>query len=88
MTDVTQEYPRAPETEPTVPMTAIGRTERGRVPAPVSAARPGHVLPAPPRDDEKYQYVRRKAWILVVFAVASTPLLLFSQALTGRDPET
>ncbi|HEU5388122.1 MAG TPA: glycosyltransferase, partial [Streptosporangiaceae bacterium] len=60
-------------------MTVVGRTERGRVPAPVPAPRPGHVLPAPPRDDEKYQYVRRKAWVLVVFAVASTPLLLFSQ---------
>jgi hypothetical protein len=61
-------------------MTVIGRTERGGVHAPASAARPGHVLPAPPRDDEKYQYARRRAWILVVFSVASTPLLLFSQA--------
>ena len=60
-------------------MTVVGRTERSRVPASVPAPRPGHVLPAPPRDDEKYQYVRRRAWILVVFAVASTPLLLFSQ---------
>ena len=60
-------------------MTVIGRAERGRVPALASAPRPGHVLPAPPRDDEKYQYVQRRAWILVVFAVASTPLLLFSQ---------
>jgi cellulose synthase (UDP-forming) len=37
------------------------------------------VLPVPPRDDEKFRYVRRNAWLLTVFSVASFPLLLFSQ---------
>jgi cellulose synthase (UDP-forming) len=37
------------------------------------------VLPVPPHDDEKYRYVRRHAWILTVFSLASFPLLLFSQ---------
>jgi cellulose synthase (UDP-forming) len=39
----------------------------------------GPVLPVPPHDGEKYRYVRRHAWILTVFSVASFPLLLFSQ---------
>ena len=33
----------------------------------------------PPRDDEKYRYVRRGAWILTLASLASFPLLLFSQ---------
>ncbi len=37
------------------------------------------MLPVPPRDDEKFRYVRRNAWILTLFSVASFPLLLFSQ---------
>jgi cellulose synthase (UDP-forming) len=40
---------------------------------------PGPVLPVPPRDDEKYRYVRRGAWILTLASMASFPLLLFSQ---------
>ena len=37
------------------------------------------MLPVPPRDDEKYRYVRRGAWLLTLASVASFPLLLFSQ---------
>jgi len=37
------------------------------------------VLPVPPRDDEKFRYVRRNAWMLTLFSAASFPLLLFSQ---------
>jgi cellulose synthase (UDP-forming) len=37
------------------------------------------VLPAPPRDNEKYRYVRNHGWVLTVLTVASFPLLLFSQ---------
>jgi cellulose synthase (UDP-forming) len=33
----------------------------------------------PPRDDEKYRYVKRGAWILTLASLASFPLLLFSQ---------
>ena len=40
---------------------------------------PGPVLPVPPRDDEKYRYVRRGAWLLTLASLASFPLLLFSQ---------
>jgi cellulose synthase (UDP-forming) len=39
----------------------------------------GPALPVPPRDDEKYRYVKRGAWILTVASLASFPLLLFSQ---------
>ena len=47
----------------------------------VPAAEParGPVLPVPPRDDEKYRYVRRGAWLLTLASAASFPLLLFSQ---------
>ncbi len=50
-------------------------------PAPVGpeADPAGPVLPVPPREDEKYRYIRRYAWLLTVFSVASFPLLLFSQ---------
>jgi cellulose synthase/poly-beta-1,6-N-acetylglucosamine synthase-like glycosyltransferase len=57
----------------------------GPLPTMVQAAAPpprtfaGPVLPVPPRDDEKYSYVRRHAWILTAGSVASFPLLLFSQ---------
>jgi cellulose synthase (UDP-forming) len=37
------------------------------------------VLPAPPRDNEKYRYVSNHGWVLTVLTVASFPLLLFSQ---------
>jgi cellulose synthase (UDP-forming) len=58
-------------------------------PAPSPASQPemapatgpaGPVLPVPPRDDEKYRYVRRGAWLLTLASLASFPLLLFSQA--------
>jgi cellulose synthase (UDP-forming) len=50
-------------------------------PATAPAAKPtGPVLPVPPRDDEKYKYVRRGAWLLTLASLASFPLLLFSQA--------
>ena len=39
----------------------------------------GPVLPVPPRDDEKYRYIKRGAWILTLASLASFPLLLFSQ---------
>jgi cellulose synthase/poly-beta-1,6-N-acetylglucosamine synthase-like glycosyltransferase len=39
----------------------------------------GPVLPVPPRDDEKYRYIKRGAWILTLASAASFPLLLFSQ---------
>ncbi len=57
-------------------------------PAPTPASQPetapateptGPVLPMPPRDDEKYRYVRRGAWLLTLASLASFPLLLFSQ---------
>jgi cellulose synthase (UDP-forming) len=52
-----------------------------RQPAAAPAPRgPGPVLPVPPRDDEKYRYVRRGAWILTLASMASFPLLLFSQS--------
>ena len=38
------------------------------------------MLPAPPRDEEKFQYIRRNAWVLTLFSVASFPLLLVSHA--------
>ena len=46
---------------------------------PAGEVAPGSVLPVPPRDDEKYRYVKRGAWILTLASVASFPLLLFSQ---------
>jgi cellulose synthase (UDP-forming) len=54
----------------------VGKPEVAEPPRPV---RQGPVLPVPPRDDEKFRYVRRNAWVLTVFSVASFPLLLFSQ---------
>jgi cellulose synthase (UDP-forming) len=59
-----------PEVRPATPQTvrAAGSRPAG-----------GPVLPVPPRDDEKFKYVRRNAWILTLFSVASFPLLLFSQ---------
>ena len=41
---------------------------------------PDLVLPVPPHDDEKYDYVRRWAWVLSAGSALSFPLLLFSQA--------
>src|SRR5262249_28032772 len=66
-----------PEAPPTAPVEA-------HVPDPVkvlppSAVSRGPVLPVPPRDEEKFQYVRRNAWILTLFSVTSFPLLVFSQ---------
>jgi cellulose synthase (UDP-forming) len=62
------------------------RTAPAASPAPAQPPEPpagevalGPVLPVPPRDDEKYRYVKRGAWILTLASVASFPLLLFSQ---------
>ncbi len=44
------------------------------------ASGPGHpVLPVPPDDSEKYSYIRRHSWLLVLGSLASFPLLLWSQ---------
>lgn len=53
-------------------------------PAPAPPARPASkpsrvVLPVPPRDDERYRYIRRYAWILSIGSAASFPLVLWSQ---------
>jgi cellulose synthase/poly-beta-1,6-N-acetylglucosamine synthase-like glycosyltransferase len=40
---------------------------------------PDPVLPVPPRDTEKYAYVRRHAWVLTVCAVLSLPPLVYGQ---------
>ena len=37
------------------------------------------VGPVLPRGEEKFRHVRRNAWMLTLFSVASFPLLLFSQ---------
>jgi cellulose synthase/poly-beta-1,6-N-acetylglucosamine synthase-like glycosyltransferase len=62
-------------TAPAGPKTTPARGVSGS-PPPVPD---GAVLPVPPRDSEKFQYVRRNAWLLTLFSVASFPLLLFSQ---------
>jgi cellulose synthase (UDP-forming) len=49
-----------------------------RLPWPTAAATPG-VLPEPPSDAEKYRYVTHHSWVLAVSAIASFPLLLYSQ---------
>jgi cellulose synthase/poly-beta-1,6-N-acetylglucosamine synthase-like glycosyltransferase len=40
---------------------------------------PDPVLPRPPRDSEKYTYVRRHLWVLTVCSAVSFPPLVFSQ---------
>jgi len=51
-----------------------------------AGAKPGLVLPVPPRDDEKYCYVRRRTWVLTTCSLLSFPLLVFSQLeLIARD---
>jgi len=40
---------------------------------------PQWVLPEPPRDDEKYKYVRQWAWVLSLGSAVTFPLLLLSQ---------
>ena len=45
-----------------------------------TASGPGHpVLPVPPDDSEKYSYLRRHSWLLILGSLASFPLLLWSQ---------
>jgi hypothetical protein len=39
----------------------------------------GTVLPVPPDDEEKFRYIRHDSWILSVCALASCPLLVYSQ---------
>jgi len=65
-----------------VPREAKGA--KGQAPAPPQAPAPqmvvnGLVLPTPPVDEEKYQYVRRHAWVITLLGAASFPLLLVSQ---------
>ena len=62
------------------------RTVPAASPAPPESLTPsvpgelaGPVLPAPPRDDEKYRYVRRGAWLLTFALMLSFPGLLYSQ---------
>jgi cellulose synthase (UDP-forming) len=53
---------------------------------PPRPAPPHLVLPVPPRDDEKYSYIRRGAWILTLCSAVSFPLLVLSQfELIGRE---
>jgi cellulose synthase (UDP-forming) len=83
------EMPAAKSSQTAARSTRPMPTQMVRVAAPKTAAKPlaapspaaphGPVLPVPPRDDEKFQYVRRNAWILTLFSVASFPLLLLSQ---------
>jgi len=40
---------------------------------------PDPVLPVPPRDTEKYAYVRRHVWVLTLCAAVSLPPLLYGQ---------
>jgi len=40
---------------------------------------PDPVLPVPPRDSEKYTYVRRHAWVLNLCAAISIPPLIYGQ---------
>ncbi len=68
---------RPPRTPPAPPPRAV---RPAPATSPVKPAATGPVLPVPPHDDEKFRYVRRNAWILTLFSVASFPLLLFSQA--------
>jgi cellulose synthase (UDP-forming) len=84
--------PAAPEADETAaadvtapkPRTAPAANSASPAPArpsepPAGEVAPGPVLPVPPRDDEKYRYVKRGAWILTLASTASFPLLLFSQ---------
>ena len=47
--------------------------------APALTPAPAAVLPEPPGDHEKYRYVRHHSWVLALSAIASFPLLLYSQ---------
>ncbi|HEV3383148.1 MAG TPA: glycosyltransferase family 2 protein [Trebonia sp.] len=50
-----------------------------------SAAAPGVVLPVPPDDAEKRSYIRHGAWILVICALVSLPLVVYSQLFLMAD---
>lgn len=43
------------------------------------------VLPVPPDDEEKYRYIRHGAWIMAICAVASFPLVVYSQSILMAD---
>ena len=60
-----------------------GKTAPGGTVAvrPTSAGTAGIVLPVPPDDDEKRSYIRHGAWILAICALASFPLVVYSQSL-------
>ena len=49
-----------------------------RLPRPTASPAAG-ALPEPPGDHEKYRYVKHHSWILAVTAIASFPLLAYSQ---------
>jgi cellulose synthase (UDP-forming) len=42
---------------------------------------PEAVLPVPPADSEKYSYVRRESWLLVICTIATFPPIVYSQIL-------
>lgn len=65
---------------PQTPTFTPHATPPPKAPSPPAPSAPyGPVLPVPPRDDEKFRYVRQNAWLLTLFSAASFPLLLFSQ---------
>jgi len=50
-----------------------------------AAAMQQPVLPVPPRDSEKYAYVRRHAWVLSLASAATFPPLVLSQIDLARE---
>jgi hypothetical protein len=72
----------APRPDDTLPMLKVPSHSAPRPAekqAPPQMVVNGLVLPTPPVDEEKYQYVRRHAWVITLLGAASFPLLLFSQ---------
>jgi glycosyl transferase family 2 len=69
---------RAPGTK------TVARRTRAQ-PAPVSLSPAGVVLPSPPRDAEKFAYVRRHVWVLTLSTVLTFPPLVFSQIRMFQD---
>lgn len=66
----------------TLKMPMLTATSPGPTPVPEAAppvARNGQSLPVPPRDDEKYRYARRGAWLITLLGAVSFPTLLYSQ---------
>jgi len=76
----------APRLHDTMPLVAAPPAKARRkakanaqAPAPPQMVVNGLVLPTPPEDEEKYNYVRRHAWLITLLGSASFPLLVFSQ---------